>query len=337
MIGHTKGQTQLPLPVLFDDDGLQKSGKDRVHILEDSVITWSRQIKKALATDPDAAFKVKGKKHSPELWWRDICLEWIIASWTIDGSAVLDWTRWEFEFYLRTSVESSDHKSTLFSGGRDLKVKCLQVTSFLKEVKSTYSNSFERLLNDLRNARAEADEISKLLKPVVRFFEKLNLMDEFSALASLFRPIFHAILFIWQHSKYYGTRRVVTLIREICNDLIMQVGQKDPSRLRSYMCKKACKFLPGEELIQMEAQEALDKLKIVVKVIHQFKKVYFSYKEKSKENNPERPWKFLNRALFDRLDSFHERCEQMIDLETTCLQVCLGIYWASMSASFVVW
>lgn len=101
----------------------------------------------------------------------------------------------------------------------------IQVVEILKEVKSTYSNAFDRLMADLEKARIEANEISKFLKPVTRFFEKLNLMDEFAGLASLFRPIFHSILLLWCHSKYYGSQRVVSLIREICNDLIMQVSK----------------------------------------------------------------------------------------------------------------
>lgn len=71
----------------------------------------------------------------------------------------------------------------------------------------------------------------------------------------------------------------------------------------------------------MEAQEAVEKLKMVIKVIDYFKKVYQDYKEKSKEKTPEKPWRFLNNVLFWRLDAFYLRCEQMLDLEVTCLQV----------------
>ena len=98
-----------------------------------------------------------------------------------------------------------------------------QVIAFLKSVKSTYSNAFDKLIAHLVKEREKANEIAKMLKPPTRFFEKLNLMDDFSGLLGLFRPIFHSILLIWIHSKYYGTQRVVSLINEICNDLIMQV------------------------------------------------------------------------------------------------------------------
>lgn len=51
-----------------------------------------------------------------------------------------------------------------------------------------------------------------------------------AGLTELFRPIFHTLLLIWKHSRFYNTAgRLVTLIREVCNDLIMQT----------------CKFTPG--------------------------------------------------------------------------------------------
>ena len=56
-------------------------------------------------------------------------------------------------------------------------------------------------------------------------------MDDFTALTELFKPMFHTMLLIWKHSGYYNTSaKMVTLIRETCNDLIMQ----------------ACKFVPGQ-------------------------------------------------------------------------------------------
>jgi hypothetical protein len=40
----------------------------------------------------------------------------------------------------------------------------------------------------------------------------------------LFKPVMHLIMLVWRHSKHYNSpARLVTLIRELCNDLIMQV------------------------------------------------------------------------------------------------------------------
>ena len=71
----------------------------------------------------------------------------------------------------------------------------------------------------------------------------------------------------------------------------------------------------------MEAQEATDKLKTVMKVVVYFKDVYEEYKQKSRERCPEKPWNFLNTVLYWRLNAFEKRCKHMMDLELTCLQV----------------
>lgn len=40
----------------------------------------------------------------------------------------------------------------------------------------------------------------------------------------LFKPIMHTLSLIWRHSGHYNTpARFATLLREMCNDLIMQV------------------------------------------------------------------------------------------------------------------
>ena len=40
----------------------------------------------------------------------------------------------------------------------------------------------------------------------------------------LFKPVMHTLLLIWRHSAHYNVApRFVTLVLEICNDLIMQV------------------------------------------------------------------------------------------------------------------
>ncbi len=86
------------------------------------------------------------------------------------------------------------------------------------------------MLKDVNTACLEANDTVKYLKPLRKYLEKMNSMDDFTALIELFKPMFHTMLLIWKHSGYYNTSaKMVTLIREMCNDLIMQ----------------ACKFVPG--------------------------------------------------------------------------------------------
>lgn len=100
------------------------------------------------------------------------------------------------------------------------------------------------------------------------------MMDEFTALVDLFKPIFHTLMLIWKHSKYYNNAsRFVTLVQEMCNDLIMQ----------------ACKFIPGTELIQAEPSEAVDKLRLTLRILGAFKNYYFEYRAQSITDTPDNP------------------------------------------------
>lgn len=79
-------------------------------------------------------------------------------------------------------------------------------------------------LQDVEAARQEAGENVRFLKPLRRFLEKINTMDDFVALADQFKPLLHVMLLIWKHSSSYSSSaRFATLLREVCNDLIMQV------------------------------------------------------------------------------------------------------------------
>ena len=72
--------------------------------------------------------------------------------------------------------------------------------------------------------------------------------------------------------------------------------------------------------MQMEPQEAVDKLRLTLKVLGTFKSFYFDYKSRSMSETPTNPWKFQNSALFSRLDAFLERCHDVLDLSQTALQ-----------------
>lgn len=85
------------------------------------------------------------------------------------------------------------------------------------------------LLQDVEAAREAANDNVTYLQQLRRYLDKLNMLDEFIALVPLFKPVMHTMLLIWKHSKYYNTSaRFVTLLQEICNDLIMQVGALQP-------------------------------------------------------------------------------------------------------------
>jgi dynein heavy chain len=55
--GLMKGKTLLPLPPKEATPDASNVSKDRVHVLEGAVITWTKQIRHVLKQEPEAAFK----------------------------------------------------------------------------------------------------------------------------------------------------------------------------------------------------------------------------------------------------------------------------------------
>ena len=137
----------------------------------------------------------------------------------------------------------------------------------------------------------------------------LSTGGDFSDLMKSFRPIMHTILLIWKESTHYNNpSRLVVLIREICNSLIWQSRE----------------YLPGQTIFEMieneETHHVVRKLNEVLKVISSFKTVYFDYKSRATNECGDNPWRIQNNALFMRLDSFQERCHDILDLASTIVQ-----------------
>ncbi|GBF97683.1 flagellar outer dynein arm heavy chain beta [Raphidocelis subcapitata] len=180
-----------------------------------------------------------------------------------------------------------------------------KVVRVLELAHSTYHPAFQRLLKDVEAALLEASDNVRFLAPLRRHLEKLSLMDDFVALVGLFKPIMHTSLLIWKHSRFYNTTaRMATLLREVCNDLIAQ----------------AQRFAAGQELLRADPSEAVDKLRLTLKVLGAFKSYYFAYRGVSAVECPSNPWRFQNAAVFGRLDSHMARCAEMLTLAGTVLQ-----------------
>jgi dynein heavy chain len=90
---------------------------------------------------------------------------------------------------------------------------------------------------------------------------------------------------------------------------------------------QACAFINGETIFALvEAEEthlAVEQIKTCLKVCTSFKRTYFMYKDTANAECPANPWRIQNNALFMRLDSFLERCSDILDLTQTIVQFSL--------------
>jgi dynein heavy chain len=179
------------------------------------------------------------------------------------------------------------------------------VLAVLEDIKNTYVPVFLKLMEDVAVAAEEANENVKFLGPLEPHLNRLRDADEFTDLTKVFALLMHNILLVWKHSDSYSSpSRLVVLMREICNTII----------------KKANDFLEPETILEDEPQDAVDKLKAALKVVGTMKTVYFGYKARVALECPNNPWRFQNSALFVRLDSFLERCHDILELCNTVLQ-----------------
>jgi len=75
-------------------------------------------------------------------------------------------------------------------------------------------------------------------------------------------------------------------------------------------------FIDGEKIFGCikagETKEAHDKLTQALDVCAKFKEAFFEYKTKAQNQ-----WKITTNALFVRLDSFSERCQDILHLTGT--------------------
>jgi dynein heavy chain len=186
-VGLRSGETKLPLPPR-EAVNVPGEERDRVHVLEGAIITWTKQIQHVLTQDPEALLK-DGRHPEPLV---------------------------EIDFWKNKAENLNSIHTQL---GDDSLRRVLQ---YLEERKSTYTGPFARLQMDVARAREEANDNNRFLKALNTLFNSLtNESAEFESLSNLFGPILQMMLLIWRHSKYYNTpARLVVLIREICNSLI---------------------------------------------------------------------------------------------------------------------
>ena len=90
------------------------------------------------------------------------------------------------------------------------------------------------------------------------------------------------------------------------------------------MIDQACRYISGEQIFQLieneDASLAIRQLRTTLLVCGKFKTTYFEYKDIAAAECAENPSRIQNNALFMRIDSFLERCHDILDLTNTIVQ-----------------
>eukprot|EP00759_Apiculatamorpha_spiralis_P055577 PhF_6_TR7845/c0_g1_i1/m.11422/K10408/DNAH; dynein heavy chain, axonemal len=277
-LGLREGRTQLPLPPIKLPSKVDEPPKDKdlLYQLETSIVSWTQQIKAAMKRNPEEMLEEakRGAEHPGPMM--------------------------EIEFWKQKAENLKQLEDQIYSP------KVLKVMILLKKAGSSYYQPFAALLQELKEATAEARDNYRYMKPLENEFRSIKESPEMDDLITqgTFRKVMHLVYMVWTHSTHYNTpARLVVLIREMCNDVIA--------------CAK--NGLNVQELFGGEVDEAIKKLSTTLTVCGHFKNCYFHYKSKAAKETS-RPWRFQNTALFSRLDAFLERCHDLLDvLETATL------------------
>eukprot|EP00937_MAST-01D_sp_MAST-1D-sp2_P001625 g1625.t1 len=222
--GHMKGDTLLPLPppavmgspaasasasasanqaeaspraprlgaaaaAELDLDLESTASKNRISLLEGTIITWTNQIRDVLQLDPENAFK-DGQNPTPGV---------------------------ELTFW----ANKARHLNFLHSQLRSSALT--RVLDLLSRAKSTYCITFTQLCGEVAHARQEANSNVIFLKTIASLVDTMASEENLVKLQESFVPLMHTFLLIWKRSKFYNTpTRLVVLMREVCNALIGQ-------------------------------------------------------------------------------------------------------------------
>ena len=133
------GKTLLALPPKESDKSSSSSNtKDRVHVLEGAVISWTKQISHVLKQDPEQMLRNGNPSPLVELeFWRG-------------KAANLN--------MIHAQLQSDQVKKVL---------------KFLEQNKSTYTQPFSRLQKEVERARDEAIDNDHFLKTLQPWFDML--------------------------------------------------------------------------------------------------------------------------------------------------------------------
>nr|CAD7423391.1 unnamed protein product [Timema monikensis] len=182
-----------------------------------------------------------------------------------------------------------------------------KMASILELTESTYFPPFKNMFRNVVASLTEAKEISLYLKPLIKYFEKMELLD-FNEIEPLFRPMLHTICLIWVNSRYYcNVTKLIILIKEIANLLIHQ----------------ASKYLDPSALLEGDVDECRDSVLLCLRYLETFRLLFEEYRAKLpamfKEGHEPVPWTFHPKLAFGRMFLFVERLKK-IDAFFACAQ-----------------
>ncbi|CAG9862849.1 unnamed protein product [Phyllotreta striolata] len=183
----------------------------------------------------------------------------------------------------------------------------LHICDILHSVQSTYVRQFKtfagEIMKNIEESKSNIEYLNILVEPCQELYE----VKDLKRIAGKIPKIMHLIRYIWLHSPFYNTKEKITqLYRAVSNQVILQ-------------CQK---YIDLDIVFKAkETRKAIAMFKNCTDALAEYIKIYISI-SRSHEICSEMPWNLDRGPIFNHVDSFVKRCNDMI--EVCEVMICFG-------------
>ncbi|XP_045482107.1 dynein beta chain, ciliary [Harmonia axyridis] len=267
--GQVNGQTVLPMPV----------GVEKVHEAE-------RILKESCGEECD--LYLKSAIEGVVIKWASLVNDVLVNDCAEKVGNIANPTpSYELDFW------DSRLKNLWYIYEQLKEAKVRSMASILEITNSAYFSCFKAVFKNVVMALAEAREIHLYYQPLKKHLATFEETD-FSECIPLLEPIMVVLCLIWANCKYCDQVRIIILLKQICNLLILE-GKK---------------FLDPTTLFHSDIDEAMQRVGLCIQTLKHFIKSFQRCKRNLsqffKEREPQ-PWSFHPDMVFGRFNAFLER------------------------------
>jgi len=178
------------------------------------------------------------------------------------------------------------------------------VLNLLDKTKSKHNIRFARICKRVFWERDKAKSNKRLLGSILPHSKGIHKSRDLMGVKEALKSIFHLFLLVWKTSVYYNN--VACLVRFV-------------DKLANITVEKCCDYFSDSKFMNYletaQYEKAIDKLEDIIEVYGGFKSIYFFYKNKSEDENPDNSWgKVSDGILLVHLEASLKRCHELREL-----------------------
>eukprot|EP00049_Salpingoeca_infusionum_P009582 m.161990 g.161990 ORF g.161990 m.161990 type:complete len:5864 (+) comp14370_c0_seq2:258-17849(+) len=264
--------------------------RDYVHLLETSVVTWTKLIRTLLKVDTTAdPFKIT-KLCGPRVEVQ------LARTQAANFDAVV------------SQLQQPEVQRVLYD---------------LQLAESTYIQPFMELTKEVQAAQVVAQQNLKMMNACTKYFDVLYDSKTLEEIVQAIPSLLHTLRLVWQNSSWYRTpRRFHRILRAVCNQLILRSQahvtstpeNNFPPELRQQLrdVLRLCAAFRGMYLDMRESVKAVYEQQMQVKNPTSFDR---KLPGKDTQKKPAKlSWPERTDASLRRFNTFVDRCNDVLDL-----------------------